>query len=39
MKKEFYALISLFSSIFLTFVKVVAALLTNSLSIWTEAAD
>ena len=38
-RKEKYALISLVSSIFLTLAKLVAAILTNSLAVWSEVLD
>ena len=38
-RKEKYALISLVLSIFLTLAKLVAAILTNSLAVWSEVLD
>ncbi len=38
-QKEKYALISLVSSIFLTLAKLIAAILTNSLAVWSEVLD
>jgi len=38
-RKEIYALVSLISAVFLTLAKLIAAVLTNSLAVWSEVLD